>query len=160
MNEESTLTPIRRWRTRMHLLATALRQRMTVGVRAVLVDGRRVLLVRHTYLPGWQFPGGGVEVGETPEAAAAREALEETGHAPIGRPELLGFYLHHLAGTSRDSVAVYVWRGFEVRRIFRPNFEIAECRWFEIGALPEDLGAGTARRLGELFDGVLAASEW
>lgn len=37
-----------------------------------------VLLVRHR-LRGWVPPGGKVEPGETPRAAAARELVEETG---------------------------------------------------------------------------------
>jgi 8-oxo-dGTP pyrophosphatase MutT (NUDIX family) len=160
MTKETRLTPLQRWRTRAHLLVTALRNRMTVGVRAVLIDGRQVLLVRQTYLPGWQFPGGGVEPGETPEAAAARETLEETGYAAEGRPKLLGFYLHHIAGMSRDYVAVYVWRSFSLRRDFRPNLEIAECRWFDVDNLPADLSAGTARRLKEIFGDEGPAAVW
>lgn len=160
MNEETTLTPWQRRRTRLHLLFSALKRRLTVGVRAVLIDGRKVLLVRHTYLPGWQFPGGGVERGETAEAAAAREALEETGYAVEGRPELLGFYLHRIAGTARDHVAVYVWRQFRVARPFRPNLEIAECRWFDVDALPLEVGKGTERRIREIFEGIRPDAEW
>lgn len=34
----------------------------TLGVRAACYDGTgRIFLVRHTYLPGWYLPGGGVE---------------------------------------------------------------------------------------------------
>ncbi len=160
MNEDTRLSPWQRVRTRLHLLSTALRKRMTVGVRAVLLDGRRVLLVKHTYTPGWQFPGGGVEPGETAETAAAREALEETGYTCIGRPALLGFYLNRIAGGDRDYVAVYVWRDFQSQHEFIPNIEIAECGWFEVDALPADVGKGTARRLAEIFAGEKPASEW
>jgi 8-oxo-dGTP pyrophosphatase MutT (NUDIX family) len=160
MTENTRLTPWQRFRTRLHLLVTALRKRMTVGVRVVLLDGRRVLLVKHTYIPGWQFPGGGVEPGETAETAAAREALEETGFACDGRPVLHGLFLNRIAGGRRDHVAVYIWRDFRNQIEFAPNLEIAECRWFDVDALPPDVGAGTARRLREIFDKAKPDSEW
>ena len=56
--------------------------RPIVGVGAVIIDGERVLLVRRGRPPlhgQWSLPGGVVELGETLRAAAAREALEETG---------------------------------------------------------------------------------
>jgi 8-oxo-dGTP pyrophosphatase MutT (NUDIX family) len=39
----------------------------------------RVLVVKPTYKPGWELPGGAVEDGESPRAAAAREVAEELG---------------------------------------------------------------------------------
>jgi 8-oxo-dGTP diphosphatase len=57
-------------------------ERPVVGVGAVIVDDGKVVLIRRRYEPlkgQWSLPGGGVEVGETLEAAVAREMLEETG---------------------------------------------------------------------------------
>jgi len=57
-------------------------ERPVVGVGAVVLDGDQVLLIKrgHEPLKGqWSLPGGGVEIGETLEAAVAREVREETG---------------------------------------------------------------------------------
>ena len=57
-------------------------ERPVVGVGGVIVHEGRVVLIKRAYEPlkgHWSLPGGGVEVGETLEAAVAREMLEETG---------------------------------------------------------------------------------
>lgn len=53
-----------------------------VGIGVVLFRGEEVLLVRRGRPPAagaWSLPGGAQELGETAEAAARRELLEETG---------------------------------------------------------------------------------
>lgn len=53
----------------------------------VVVDPDRgvLLLWRHRFITdtwGWEIPAGRIDPGETPELAAARETLEETGWSP------------------------------------------------------------------------------
>jgi 8-oxo-dGTP pyrophosphatase MutT (NUDIX family) len=61
------------------------RKFMSAGVLFRSDDGR-VLLVEPSYKPNWEVPGGGVDAGESPWAAAARELTEELGTSrPVGR---------------------------------------------------------------------------
>src|SRR5882724_5637085 len=56
-------------------------ERPIVAVGAVIIDGERVLLIKRANEPSkgeWSLPGGAVEVGESLEAALAREVREET----------------------------------------------------------------------------------
>lgn len=53
-----------------------------VAVGAVVLHENKILLVLRGQAPSegvWAIPGGGVELGETLQAAAEREILEETG---------------------------------------------------------------------------------
>ncbi|WP_296667777.1 NUDIX domain-containing protein [Demequina sp.] len=65
------------------------------GARVLLFDGHgRMLLLRghDPHLPDrswWFTPGGGLDAGESPREAAARELAEETGHL-VGSASLVG----------------------------------------------------------------------
>jgi 8-oxo-dGTP pyrophosphatase MutT (NUDIX family) len=62
----------------------------TVAAGVLLFDDAdRVLLVDPTYKPGWEFPGGIVERGESPVRAGHREVAEELGIELTGGLELL-----------------------------------------------------------------------
>jgi 8-oxo-dGTP pyrophosphatase MutT (NUDIX family) len=58
------------------------------AVRAVIANGRQLLMVHSRVGRDYKFPGGGVEPGETPLDALRREVLEECGRTvvEIGTP--------------------------------------------------------------------------
>ncbi|RQQ10734.1 NUDIX domain-containing protein [Burkholderia stagnalis] len=49
------------------------------GALVAVYVGRSLLLLKSSYRPEWNFPGGGVGPGESPEIAAQREMEEEIG---------------------------------------------------------------------------------
>ena len=65
-----------------------------------MVDANRVLLVRHTYVPGYFLPGGGVDGGETMEAAMRRELIEEANIEAEGALTLHGIDLNRAVSSA------------------------------------------------------------
>jgi ADP-ribose pyrophosphatase YjhB (NUDIX family) len=143
----------------MHAFFT-LRRPMTLGARAVVLDGEgRVFLVRHGYLPGWHLPGGGVEPGETCLAALARELAEEGAITLTAPPQLWGVFFNRQA-SRRDHVVIYVVRAFTRGTQRPPDWEIREAGFFPPDALPEGASGATRRRLAEVLDGAPASQDW
>jgi len=133
---------------------------LTLGAQAVVIDAHdRILLVKHTYRPGWHFPGGGVERHETAEAALARELEEEAGVALSGRPELFGLYANFRFFPS-DHVALYLVTDWKQPVPARANREIAAHGFFATDQLPPDVNQSTARRIREVFEGVPRDPMW
>lgn len=75
-----------------------------VGAYAVLVEADRLLLTHWVaepgLRPGWTLPGGGLEPGEDPAAAALREVREETG-LEVELTALLGVDSEHYTAEER-----------------------------------------------------------
>jgi 8-oxo-dGTP pyrophosphatase MutT (NUDIX family) len=151
---------LRRLPSKLFLFYARFRRGMTLGVRAAVFDrDGRVFLVKHSYVPGWYFPGGGVETGETIEQALHRELLEEGGFVIDKAPELFGLYLNRHA-SPRDHVALFVCREWrQPSPPVVPNLEIVDCGFFASDALPQGVSDGTKRRLGEI-DGTPRSAEW
>lgn len=133
---------------------------MTLGARAVVIDDRsRVFLVKHSYVSGWHLPGGGVEVGQTFDAAMRRELMEEGRIVAAGDVALHGVFLNsHVS--PRDHVAVFVVRQFTQDRMPEPNREIVACGFFATDALPPDTTQGTRLRIAEVLHGAPVIATW
>ncbi len=146
------------WRAR-----ALVRPPVTLGVRLAVFDtAGNTVLIRHTYLKGWHFPGGGVDAGESTADAALREFREETGLTPVGEPELFGLYFN-TAYAARDHVALYVLRDhppFDPVEMKPQATEIAEAVIVPAAQPPEGVTGATARRLAEILGGEARAVLW
>jgi ADP-ribose pyrophosphatase YjhB (NUDIX family) len=120
------------------------------GVRVMMIQDGKVLLVRQTYMPGWFLPGGGVKRGETLDQAARREAREETG-AELGGIQLMGAYTN-LTEWKTDHNIVFLCSDYKVTG--QPDREIAEVRSFPLSELPQGIWPGHRRRLEEARAGL------
>ena len=134
---------------------------MTIGVRGLVYDARTesVFLIRHTYVPGWQLPGGGVELGETAAEALEREFQEEGNILFTAPPQLKSLHFNRRA-SRRDHVAFYLIEAFRQTAPKMPDREIAEAAFFPLDALPADTTPATHRRIREVFGGETAAPHW
>lgn len=133
---------------------------MTLGVRCAAFDEKgRVFLIRHTYTPGWHFPGGGVEIGETIFDALDKELREEANLVLDEPAELFGFYCNrnHLP---RDHVAFFVARRWRQPEAPVPTAEIAEHGWFDADRLPEGTTVSSRARLDEINGAAEKAVDW
>ena len=102
----------------------------------LVIDAGRVLLLRRGIMPRigkWTFPGGYVDLGETPEQAAIRETIEEVGMS-VGLSRLLGLYSDPAQPIA--AVAVYLAEpGTEPPGL---SEEATEVRYFAPHEIPWD----------------------
>ncbi len=108
-----------------------------------------IVLVRRKFPPhGWALPGGFVDLGETVESAAAREALEETGlQVELGRQ------FHVYSDPARDSRRHTVSVVFVGRAAGTPrgSDDAAEARIFRASELPSPIVFDHAQILDDFF---------
>ena len=163
MEDQSRPPEMRNWKARLLTRVLhawfALSRGMTLGVRAAAFDAEgRVFLVRHSYVPGWHMPGGGVERGESFGAALVKELDEEGNLEIVGAAELFAVYFNSRT-SRRDHVAFYRCkvRQTEPRAADR---EIVEAGFFALDALPDNVTLATRRRLAELAGEVAVSEIW
>ena len=119
--------------------------RMRRCAMTVVLDdaGERVLMMRrHRFIVDrwvWELPGGYVDDGEDPTAAAAREVEEETGW----RPRRMEFVLscQPIIGNADYPQDLYLAHGAE--RVGEPEVdETAEVRWVPVDETPSMIAKG------------------
>ncbi len=103
----------------------------------IIANGDRTLLLRRGLEPSlgkWTYPGGFVDLGETPEKCALRETLEEVGMT-VRYPELLGIYADR-NDPKPIIVVTYLVKPGTGTPIVTP--EATEVRYFGIDEIPWD----------------------
>lgn len=120
-----------------------------IAIAMIVNDADEVLMLwRYRFAIdqwGYELLGGLVEDGEDSASAAAREAAEESGWAPVGEPEKL-ISFEPLPGNVTAPVDVYLWRRAD--RIGEPT-DTEEAGRVEWVPLSRVLGlAGSGQLLG------------
>ena len=93
----------------------------------VITPAGRLVLVRHSYVPGWHFPGGALRRGEAPEAGILRELREEIGLLRWGAVSLIERRARPAGGAP---MPLFVFTDAEYR--FRPSLEIDRVAEFDL----------------------------
>jgi 8-oxo-dGTP diphosphatase len=116
-----------------------------IGIGIVVIKGDQVLLCRRGKPPNvgsWTLPGGAQDVGETCEAAARRELLEETG-LTVGDLHFCAHVdtiRHDEAGRVRFHYTILDFTGRWVAGEPIAGSDVSEVQWAPMDALePYDL---------------------
>jgi len=124
------------------------------AVGVILEREEQIVLVRRKFEPmagGWGLPAGFMEYGESPEATAVRETLEETGLSI----ELTGLQNAYRAGADTGvPVLLLVYRARLIGGRLQPGDDADDAGWFEAHARPELVFRSHRRALRE-FDAAL-----
>lgn len=120
----------------------------TVDTIIEVPDG--IVLIRRRHPPfGWALPGGFVEYGETVEAAAVREAHEET-NLQVSLTRLFGVYSDPRRDPRRHTIAV-VFIG-TATGVPVGGDDAAEAAVFTAASLPTPLAFDHGRILDDYFE--------
>ncbi len=144
---------------KIFMLYWAIMKPLNLGVRVIVIYKNEVLLVKHTYVKGYYFPGGGVSKSELFETAAKRELFEEVG---ITAHDLSLFGVYQSVKEKKYTTnAVFIVTLPKRPTLVIQKSELRDAQFFSTKNLPKDISPGTRRRIAEYLEGrAPLASEW
>ena len=129
-----------------HLDHYLMRVRPVAVATVVNESDEALLLWRHRFITdtwGWELAAGGVEAGESPQQAAAREMLEETGWRPGPLQHLLT--VEPTNGLTDAVHHVYWSRSADYLGPPQDDFESERREWVPLARVPELIAKGEVR---------------
>jgi 8-oxo-dGTP pyrophosphatase MutT (NUDIX family) len=121
----------------------------------IVIQDKKILLIKHRYILEWFQPGGHIDDGETPLAAAIRELTEETGWQTelIGEDLPIDIDIHLIPANPKKNEGEHFHVDFAyllkpISQIPASDEEMAQ--WFEINSI-------TAPRLRRVIDKYLSS---
>lgn len=100
----------------------------------------KVLLQRRGDSKKWGFPGGAIEIGETPEMAAIREVKEETG-LDVRVSGLIGIYtdcdMEYPNGDKAHSICIVYELEMTGGQLKCDTLETVDLQYFDLDEMPE-----------------------
>ena len=131
----------------------------TLGVKLLLINDGKILLVEHSYTKGYHLPGGGVKTGEMFDRALKREIMEELG-LDINKLQLFGVYQSSKQGKIDTIIVFLSTRPVDLNEAKLSN-EINHADFYALDNLPANISPGSRKRIQEyLSDNFPITKEW
>jgi mutator protein MutT len=111
-----------------------------VAVGVIIRRGNRIAVVRRDKEPSkglWTFPGGAIELGESLEDAARREALEETGlHVELGQvASVIDHVVCDAVGRIRYHYVIIDYMARPTRGALQAGTDVSDAMWATLADL-------------------------